>query len=192
MGFSTTITSSTILPQPCGNLCPLLALQGCDTLQPGEQCVPELLVDPCVEYSTQLVLQCPDKNTDLWRLPDATHLLPSARCRVCGFGSVDRDQDDRQGYYEADIYFGQNSIELDINEEPIAEYRVYVVDALQRRLGHHVATVQKNAESVGCCRVDAYRAHISTVLPAGFRRFMVVPVSKFGMEMPAGTMSFLA
>ena len=30
---------------------------------------------------------------------------------------------------------------------------VYVVDALQRRLGHHVATVQKNAESVGCCRV---------------------------------------
>ena len=31
----------------------------------GEQCVPELLVDPCVEYSTQLVLQCPDKNTDL-------------------------------------------------------------------------------------------------------------------------------
>ncbi|CAK9052600.1 unnamed protein product [Durusdinium trenchii] len=34
-------------------------------MQSGEACVPELLVDPCVEYSTALQLTCPQNNVDL-------------------------------------------------------------------------------------------------------------------------------
>lgn len=158
-------------------------------MQSGEACVPELLVDPCVEYSTALQLTCPQNNVDLSYLPDASDILPRARCRVCGFGQVGRDQDPRKGYYESDIYFGQNSIESVINEDPIVEYRVYLVDELNRRVTRALAVVPKDPEESQCCRVDSYRAHIFTVLPTGYKRFLVVPVSLFGTEMPAGTLS---
>lgn len=159
-------------------------------MQSGEQCVPEILVDPCMDYSTALQLTCPENNLDLWRLPEASDVLPMTKCRVCGFGQVGDDQDPRRGYYESDIYFGQNSIESVISEEHIIEYRVYLVDAVKRRLTPALAVLPKNDENDEiCCRVDSYRAHIFTVLPTGYQRFMVVPVSNLGNEMPAGTLS---
>lgn len=158
-------------------------------MQSGDECVPEILVDPCMDYSTALQLTCPENNVDLWHLPEASDVLPTTKCRVCGFGQVGDDQDPRRGYYESDIYFGQNSIESVISEEHIIEYRVYLVDAVQRRLTPALAVLPKNDEGEICCRVDSYRAHIFTVLPTGYQRFMVVPVSNLGNEMPAGTLS---
>jgi len=176
--------------QPCGNLCPLFGLDGCASMQSGEQCVPEILVDPCVEYSTAVQLTCPENNVNLWYLPEASDALPLTKCRVCGFGQVGQDQDHRKGYYESDIFFGQNSIESMITEDPIVEYRVYLVDAMNRRLTRVLAVVPKGPEEeTTCCRADSYRAHIFTVLPPGYKRFMVVPVSNLGKEMPAGTVS---
>lgn len=159
-------------------------------MQSGEQCVPEILVDPCVEYSTAVQLTCPENNVNLWYLPEASDALPLTKCRVCGFGQVGQDQDHRKGYYESDIFFGQNSIESMITEDPIVEYRVYLVDAMNRRLTRVLAVVPKGPEEeTTCCRADSYRAHIFTVLPPGYKRFMVVPVSNLGKEMPAGTVS---
>lgn len=52
-------------------------------MQSGEQCVPEILVDPCMDYSTALQLTCPENNLDLWHLPEASDVLPMTKCRVC-------------------------------------------------------------------------------------------------------------
>ncbi|CAL1158871.1 unnamed protein product [Cladocopium goreaui] len=232
----------------------------------GEQCVPEILVDPCMDYSTArgpgfdvpgeqpgLVswrfngvengsVQLGSSQVDQedspgvpsalrWRLPEASDVLPMTKCRVCGFGQVGDDQesvnvkgcnprsvvdlktvnfpyfmaDPRRGYYESDIYFGQNSIESVISEENEGhpQHQVYLVDAVKRRLTPALAVLPKNDENDEiCCRVasgihwaptgqtgDSYRAHIFTVLPTGYQRFMVVPVSNLGNEMPAGTLS---
>eukprot|EP00435_Cladocopium_sp_Y103_P010681 s2618_g2.t1 len=113
-----------------------------------------------MDYSTSLQLTCPENNVDLWHLPEASDVLPMTKCRVCGFG-----------------------------QEHIIEYRVYLVDAVQRRLTPALAVVPKDVQGEICCRVDSYRAHIFTVLPTGYTRFMVVPVSNLGNEMPAGTLS---
>eukprot|EP00913_Durusdinium_trenchii_P019771 g18586.t1 len=72
--------------------------------------------------------------------------------------------------------------------EPFFE-KVYLVDELNRRVTRALAVVPKDPEESQCCRVDSYRAHIFTVLPTGYKRFLVVPVSLFGTEMPAGTLS---
>lgn len=46
------------------------------------------------------------------------------------------------------------------------------MDAVQRRLTGLLATVRKAPEEeMSCCRTDAYRAHVHTVLPAGYKRW---------------------
>ncbi|CAE7594086.1 hasC1, partial [Symbiodinium sp. CCMP2456] len=189
--ITTSQTTTTVLPQPCGNACPLYAISGCLNMMPGEVCVPDILVDPCVEYTTTFSLSCPQDNVDLSYVPDIVEPFPTTRCRVCGVGRIEKDEDEREGYFLADLYFGQNSVETVINEDPITEYRVYIVDSLRRRLmPQPVATVPKRPEEeASCCRVDAYRAHISTMLPAGSERFMVVPVTRYGHELSAGVTS---
>eukprot|EP00931_Biecheleriopsis_adriatica_P047377 TRINITY_DN27313_c0_g1_i1.p1 TRINITY_DN27313_c0_g1~~TRINITY_DN27313_c0_g1_i1.p1 ORF type:complete len:4923 (-),score=820.80 TRINITY_DN27313_c0_g1_i1:177-14945(-) len=188
---SSTATTTTVLLQQCGNACPLYASDGCKNLQPGEICNPVLMVDPCVNYLTGFSLTCPDRNVDLWRLPDASGDFPMVTCRVCGFGMVAEDQNDKEGYYEGEIFWGQNSVAADINQHPVIEFKVYVVDHLRRKLGTiPVARVPKQVEEEqDCCRLDTYRAHVSTVLPKGYKRFMVVPITNFGHELPAGTVS---
>lgn len=54
--------------------------------RPGDRCVPELIVDPCVQYDAELELVCPENNVDL--RPGRDHDTWSIRVLIASHRSL--------------------------------------------------------------------------------------------------------
>lgn len=100
------------------------------------------------------------------------------------------DQNPDEGYYEGYLYWGQTAVDDLILEDYVLEYKVYIVDSFLRKLGPPVGSVPRRLVAENrCCQLDAYAMPVSTMLPVGYDRFMVVPVTVAGNELGIGSTS---
>jgi hypothetical protein len=119
--------------------------------------------------------------------------LPQVVCQVCALvGAEDTDQ--AEGLVTMTVYWGQNAIGNEIDQQPVQSYQLYWVDDnLVLTDSTPIATVQKpNPEQFDqkthCgCNDREYSAVLDAVqFPGGTTKIMVVPVDVNGFAMPVG------
>jgi hypothetical protein len=119
--------------------------------------------------------------------------LPQVVCQVCALvGAEDTDQ--AEGAVTMTVYWGQNAIGNEIDQQPVQSYQLYWVDDnLELTDPSPITTVQKpNPEQFDqkahCgCNDREYSAVLDAVaFPLGTTKLMVVPVDVNGFAMPVG------
>lgn len=139
-----------------------------------------------------LRFKCPAENTD----PELRAELdgPSVKCQVCelsdGATSLD-DMDPREDRTWFQLQWGPNMLSSGsgTNESMIDGYKVYVVDACERKR-ELVGTVPKSAKAVeppsnACCTPNAYSIVVGGTIPEDGKKLMIVPFQG-GFELEAG------
>lgn len=149
--------------------------------------------DECVQFG-HVTLGCPEGNNK----PDmrAIHMdgaYPLLRCRVCGIGMLSLDTDMRRGFWAGTVAWGPNQFESTISETAIDSYRVYVVNYQLHKLGVALATQEAKLWATlfnsSHCDKRYYSVDLVKALPVGATYFMVVPVTKSGLELSVGPTS---
>jgi len=158
-------------------------------LAAGTSCRPEVLQNACIK-GTMPTFSCPWNNSDSGRLADYVGEVPHQVCQVCGVKADLEDEDVREGWFSGVVSFGAAEIGGIVDETPISEYTVYVVNASGARLGDPVAALPKRVAEVPgeCCSGDTYQARIQVSLLGereGFDRFVIFLVVN-GIELPVG------
>jgi hypothetical protein len=123
-------------------------------------------------------------------LPQA---LPQVVCQVCALVEA-TDTDQLEGIVTMTVYWGQNAIGNEIDQQPVQSYQLYWVDDnLELTDSDPITTVQKpNPEQFDqkthCgCNDREYSAVLDAVaFPLGTTKLMVVPVDVNGFAMPVG------
>lgn len=141
-----------------------------------------------------VTLGCPEGNNR----PDTqvVHMdgaYPSLRCRVCGIDALGADKDMRRGVWAGVVAWGPNQFEAAISETTIFSYRLYVVNDRLLKLGGKLAEVEVRLWATqfdtSFCDTSYYRFEVETRLLPGAAYFMVVPVTKGGLELNVGPIS---
>jgi len=143
-----------------------------------------------VEFSA-VQMSCPAGNLHRGRSVNYDSGSPPAlKCRVCGIEHLEPDSDMHRGYWAGRIAWGPNQYEDTISETEVLEYRVYVVDAQYQRLTERPLAVEAtrpwNSLQKGCCDHSAYHVDLVVELPVSSTYFMVVPLTKAGLELNIG------
>jgi len=108
-------------------------------------------------------------------------------------GPLPVDMDMRARRWRGAVTWGPNQFEATISESSIEAYHLYVVNDRLQKLGENLAVVEAklwaNLFNTSTCDRHYYVANLDLELPAGAAFFMVVPLTKGGLEMNIGTIS---
>jgi len=149
-------------------------------------------VDDCIDFG-HVTLQCPADSFFPNRL--ATPIdgrVPLLRCKVCGLGVIGADRDRRRGLWAGTVTWGPNRFERGVSETSVQLYRLYVVDDALRKLGQPLASTEAKLwatslmPGASACDERYYQAEVAFAVPAGAAAFMVVPVTRGGLELNVG------
>jgi len=149
--------------------------------------------DTCVDF-VDAQMSCPADNQYEGRpviLDDGAY--PRIKCRVCGIGHLPPDGNRHASKWAGEVTWGPNQFLGKISETEILSYKLYVVDAQYQKLGDAVATEETKQwatlKTDFCCDTSFYKATIDIDLPINFTYFMVVPVTRGGLELNVGPVS---
>jgi len=138
---------------------------------------------------SDLSFQCPAQNTD----PDfrAEIHSRSVKCQVCHLTTRVDDMDPRAQMSWFKLEWGPNMLSTGsvTTESMIDGYKVYIVDACERKQ-LHLVTVLKSAKAVeplsnACCTPNAYSVGVTGTIPSNGKKLMIVPF-KGGFELEVG------
>lgn len=118
---------------------------------------------------------------------------PLLRCRVCGIGPLHRDQNPKPRHWAGVVTWGANQYDGEISEVSIDSYRLYVINERLQKLGPPQAVLEAkvwaNLFNTTHCNNEYYKAHVDFILHPDAFSFMVVPLTRGGLELNIGTIS---